>query len=536
MRAARWVGDPARPTMLWLSGPAAGGARGGVVVLPPLGYQWWSAHRTHRVIAERLAGAGHLVARVDYDGTGDSAGEAGDPDRVSAWRASVAAAVAELRALGCARVSLAGTRLGGTLALLDGAALGADAIALWAPVTNGRRWARELRMLGDEVPGDEGAVATAGVVFTRATLDELGTLSTASLDRAPAPRVLIADARPDAKLAAQLGELGCAVDLAEVAGGERALDAPTEDAVVPEEVVAAIVAWFGAGEVTDGDAASLGSAATATIPWRDGTVREQVLHVGPQQLLAIRTEPIAGADGPALVFLNTGSEPHVGPGRAWVELTRTLALRGHTCFRTDWRGWGESPDGGHAPGRPYDPHTVDDTINLVEGLRAEGFEDIILVGLCASAWVALRAALDVRVAGVVAINPQLYWQPGDPVEATLAETRRRRTQEIADIAAGAESGRWDAEDRAGDRPWAAAWLDGLTATEIPITMYFAEGDDGIEFLTARHSLRVAAAREAGVTITELPDIDHPLHRFWTRDAVAEAIGAAVSRAVRSTAT
>jgi pimeloyl-ACP methyl ester carboxylesterase len=524
VRAARWVDDA---TMLWLSGPAGGRARSGVVVLPPLGYQWWSAHRTHRVIAERLAAAGHLVARVDYDGTGDSAGEASDPDRVGAWRASVAAAASELRALGCSSVSLVGTRLGGTLALLDGAELEVEAIALWAPVTNGRRWARELRMLGEAVPGDEGAVATAGVVFTGATLEEVGALSTAALDRAPAARVLIADGRPDAKLAAQLGELGCAVETAVVDGGERALDEPTEDAVVPEEVVAAIVSWLGAG-VVEGEAGPLDEA-EVRMPWRDGVVTETVMRVGPQQLLAIRTESAAAAPGPALVFLNTGSEPHVGPGRAWVELTRTLALAGHTCIRADWRGWGESPDGGHAPGRPYDPHTVGDTIALVAGLEAEGFEDIILVGLCASAWVALRAALDVRVAGVVAINPQLYWQPGDPVEATLAETRRRRTEEIDAIRSGMESGRWDAEDHAGDRPWAAAWLDGLTAIEIPITMFFAEGDDGIEFLTTRHSLRLAAAREAGISITELPDIDHPLHRFWTRDTVAQAITAAVRR-------
>jgi dienelactone hydrolase len=170
---------------------------------------------------------------------------------------------------------------------------------------------------------------------------------------------------------------------------------------------------------------------------------------------------------------------------------------------------------------------VSDTIDLIAGLEDEGHKDIILVGLCASAWVALRAALEVRVAGVVAINPQLYWQPGDPVEATLTETRRRRAQEIADIEAGALAGRWDAEDEAGSRPWAAAWLDGLTATEIPITMFFAEGDDGIEFLTTRHALRLAAARSAGIAVTELPDIDHPLHRAWTRDAVAEAIAAAV---------
>ena len=45
---------------------------------------------------------------------------------------------------------------------------------------------------------------------------------------------------------------------------------------------------------------------------------------------------------------------------------------------------------------------------------AAGHERVVVFGLCASAWIALRAVLDAPVAGVIALNPQLYWKPGDP--------------------------------------------------------------------------------------------------------------------------
>lgn len=58
--------------MGWLHVPPGGCSESGVLVLPPVGYQYWTSHRTLRVVAERLAAAGHLALRLDYDGTGDS--------------------------------------------------------------------------------------------------------------------------------------------------------------------------------------------------------------------------------------------------------------------------------------------------------------------------------------------------------------------------------------------------------------------------------------------------------------------------------
>lgn len=534
--------------MTWVSSPAAGGSARGVLVLPPLGYAWWSTHRTLRVLAEALAADGHVVARLDYHGTGDSAGDQAGDGRVTAWRQSVADAVGDLRAQGCEHVSLVGVGLGGTLALIDGERLGADAIALWAPVVDGKRWARQVRLLAEAAPEDAdcpaGTLSAAGVVFSTEALADIGALSATALPCAPASRVLVVDGNPHAKLVDHLTSLGVDVDARSVAGGEQALEAGAEDAVVPVDVVEAIRAWLG-------PAASSSSGVTPATPrtrtlmrWRGGEVEESVVRLGVAQRTAVRCAPVGGPATPGtVVFLNSGAEPHVGPGRAWVELARDLALRGHASYRVDWCGWGESPwrgspldrpempraVGRSAAGRPYASDAVAQTIELVRDFRGEGHDDVVLCGLCASAWAALRAVLEVDVAGVVAMNPQLYLEPGDRFWNTMPDARRGRAQEIAELHAGAASGRWDAEDRTGDHPPAARWLDRLAAVATPVTMVFAEGDDGIEYLSLRIPRRLAEAQQRGVRVVELEGVDHAMHRMWTRPRVAEAIAAAVSR-------
>jgi len=148
----------------------------------------------------------------------------------------------------------------------------------------------------------------------------------------------------------------------------------------------------------------------------------------------------------------------------------------------------------------------------------------VLAGLCASAWMALKAILRVPVSGVFAINPQMYWRQGDPREATIQETSLRRARERAWHERGAGIGLWTALDLIGIRPVAGKWLDEVAATKIPVTMMFAEGDPGIEFLRARLNRRLQRAVQGkSVDIVEIPNIDHSMHQVWRRPAVLEAL-------------
>ncbi len=201
--------------------------------------------------------------------------------------------------------------------------------------------------------------------------------------------------------------------------------------------------------------------ATATLGWQGGTVDEEVVRLGERGLVGILTRPSGHSRG-TVVWLNSGSEPHVGPGRAWVEYARELALFGFSSLRIDFSGWGESPDRGHAPGRPYDQHGVGRWGGRGRAPGHAGHRHIVLAGLCAGAWIALRAALTVEVDGVVAINPQMYWQPGDPVEADIVnETRVRRLPEIRRNKRLRSVGLWSALDALGARHPAAVWLRAL---------------------------------------------------------------------------
>ena len=119
-----------------------------------------------------------------------------------------------------------------------------------------------------------------------------------------------------------------------------------------------------------------------------------------------------------------------GPG--W-STPGTLALSGYASLRVDFSGWGESPDLGHAPGRPYDQHGIGEVRRDRRRARgAPGIGAIVLAGLCAGAWIgaARRPATSTSRASSP-INPQMYWRPGYPVEANIVtETQVRRLSEI----------------------------------------------------------------------------------------------------------
>lgn len=532
--SGRWLGPPDRPLLGWLTAPLEATTGTGVLVLPPVGYPYWSSHRTLRVIAERLASDGHVALRLDYDGTGDSAGDQWDPDRLPAWRASLRAGAEELRALGCTRLVLVGARLGATLALFDGATVGAAAVVAWEPVASGRRYAKEIRLMSIAVPADAdaqdgGALVSAGTVFGAETLAELSRVAVTAIEAPPAPRVVLVGGAPDAKTTDHLRHLGAEVDPVIVSGGDQALGVPSEEAEVPGEVVGAISRGVGPAPRTTPFRPP--ERAAARLTWNGAPLTEEVVALGPERLVGILTEPVAPDRSSAtVVFLNTGSEPHIGPGRAWVEYARELAARGHRSLRIDFRGWGESPDDGHAPGRPYAAHAEDDAAAIIRALRERGHERVVLVGLCASAWVALRVVLHEPAAGVIALNPQLYWQPGDPVEALMTETRVRRTAERRREERGGRCGLWTALDVLGQRPWAGEWLDDLRAAGVPVLMLFAAGDDGLEYLGNRLKRRLTRTLRSGVvTVAEVPDIDHSMHRAWLRGAIVDALHEQVLR-------
>jgi len=118
-----------------------------------------------------------------------------------------------------------------------------------------------------------------------------------------------------------------------------------------------------------------------------------------------------------------GPQYRAGSHRQFTLLARSLAAQGIAAMRFDYRGMGDSE------GVMRDFETVDDDLKAaIDTFFAEvpGLKELVLWGLCdAASAVALYAAKDDRVAGVVLLNPWVRTESGE-AKATLKHYYRAR--------------------------------------------------------------------------------------------------------------
>ena len=178
-------------------------------------------------------------------------------------------------------------------------------------------------MIAIRAPEDIGGIAVGGYYFPNALLDEIGSL--------PAPQP------PDVPSFA----VGLESDAV-----QEFMSRPSEDATFEPSLVKAIADWINGLQIAT--PAGTGDARSGTeVHHRGRPLFERFVTLGP---------PAGGSphnaragDYPARrcdVLVNSGSDPHTGPGRAWVDLARYLATVGRATLRVDLRGWEKS-------GRPF---------------------------------------------------------------------------------------------------------------------------------------------------------------------------------------
>jgi pimeloyl-ACP methyl ester carboxylesterase len=418
-----------------------------VVLCAPIGHEGLCAHQFLRRLAEQLSDAGVACLRFDYDGTGDSAGTDEDPARVSAWIASIGAAIDELRGLcGVRQVGVFGLRLGALLAFCAASERGdVSSLALWAVPPTGRALVRELKALHalGEAPGParlsrrqaSGDEESAGFLYTRATLRELSALDPKAERRLPAPRVLILsrdDLPDDVSLATHLRKSGASVQ-AERPRGYRSMMNDPHLTLVDDAVCDVIVRFFSEASSQRHCADTAVPAAACLVRHEGGAVCEKALRLGEESgLFTIVSEPEPAAPRAVtsgVVLLNAGAVHRVGPNRMWVTLARQWAARGLPCARLDLDGLGDSVLG------PSEPATKLYARGVVAGMQKAldelgprlGVQRFMLLGLCSGAYAAFHASLvDERVSGIVLINPQTFdFREGDTIDVA----RRRNFQE-----------------------------------------------------------------------------------------------------------
>jgi alpha-beta hydrolase superfamily lysophospholipase len=422
---AFFVAASERPLFAWHHAPDPRLRRGaGVLLCPPLGYEYMSAYQAWRLLAERLAALGFDTVRLDYDGTGNSAGDDQDPDRFGAWVRSIDAAITETRSLsGSSHLAPVGLRIGALLALQAAAGRGGvERLVLWSPVRSGRSYVRELKVVAGltredyarEDPEGPGLNAV-GYVMTGDTVKALEQWTLDVVKGAPAPQVLVVDRDDrsvDPQLDAYLETLGSRVTRVRPKGTAEMLQEP-QLSKVPEPALDAITAWLSGWRVPPPIAPAVAIARPEAVGTGRDAYREPTVRFGPgDRLFGVLTEPADGSrDLPAIILLNTGVEYLVGPHRLYVPLARQWAARGHLVLRYDLGGLGDSaPPAGAALNVAYPEHMLEDAGEAIAFVRRKApRRQVILAGLCSGGWLAFQAArAGLPVDGIVSINPPMY--------------------------------------------------------------------------------------------------------------------------------
>lgn len=411
---------PARPAV----------RRGASVVLcQTYGGEFVRTYRVWRKLAEQLAAIGFDVLRFDYEGTGDSAGDVTEPDRVEAWLHNIDRVVKEARELtGSSEVALVGLRIGATLALHAAVARGGvDRLVLWSPLRSGRTFVRELKALSRLTSEpyvtkkeDGPDILAAGYVLPGPVASALEQLNVDAIPASPAPHVLLVerdDRSHDPKVGELLERVGSCVTRVRPAGTGSMLE-PGVVPNVPAEALDAITHWLGEWPCAGSRGVRIKASVARTSALVHGSgYHEHAVRFGPaDRLFGILSVP-NGADStaPAIILLNTGFEYRVGPHRMYTPLAREWAEQGHVVLRYDLGGIGDSePPAGAAENVAYPAHALNDAREAITFIRSQApGRRIIVAGLCSGGWHAFRAAREgLPVDAIVSINPPLYIRDG----------------------------------------------------------------------------------------------------------------------------
>jgi len=434
-----YFGAADRPLLGWYHPPSESTRRpSGVVLCNPIGDDLTRAHRALRHLAERLSEAGFSVLRFDFHGTGDSSGDEREPDRVKTWIEDIALATRELRARsGAKEVSLAGLRLGGTLAMVAAAEQGeVDSLVLWGAYESGDAFVAEVTKVhkmhtqlepasfsgGPRAPFGEEAL---GFFLTDATIQELGRVDQLALRRRPARRVLVigtSNVPAESRMIEHLRGLEADVAYRHLPGNKFLMTTP-QHATVPHEIIDSIVAWL--SELYpivhhEQSASGVANWPPTSHVWGERPVffgsRHRlfgILHRPSPDVARSERSNLAAPRGdlPGIIMLNAGCVHRMGAHRLYVQLARRWARLGFSVLRLDLSGIGDSPAAdGCEENLTYPRDRLHDVEEAMAYLRVEAsLNKFILIGLCSGADIAFQLGFKGSgIAGVVMMNPRTF--------------------------------------------------------------------------------------------------------------------------------
>lgn len=451
-----WLDAPGGPLHCWYHRPREVCRGRGVLLCDPLGSDRMNLHLSYRHLALQLAWSGYPVLRLDYPGTGDSAGSPRDPDRVAAWFEALHRGADTLKQRSrVAELAVMGALFGATLAAgLAAQRRDVSGLVAWGAYASGAEFLRSARAI-ERMSGSsshkrkapdwrEGDLESLGYLFTAETVEAMMQLDISSLDLTHLRDACLIpwDEQNGLKgLSAALQRAGCAVThhAAPLSSGAASLQRQR----IPEAVIQAALDWL---QTTEGPSASVsaaGVAAASAQTSRDADplpvqssfrgVRERCIRMGPEgAVFGILAEPDGSHGGAppelAVVLVNGGNNHRAGINRNYTEWSRRWAQLGVPVLRLDIRGLGDSPPARAAELNVlYRRDTAADLVSAMDWLQANcQISRFVLGGLCAGAFQSLHAArTDRRVIGLWLLELLRFYHDDRAIRIRLARLARR---------------------------------------------------------------------------------------------------------------
>jgi pimeloyl-ACP methyl ester carboxylesterase len=361
-----------------------------------------------------LARDGFVVLRFDHYGTGDSSGLIEDKDLAEAWMEGIEQGLSFVRSFGISSVSVVAMRLGATI--LGVAAMTTElditSVVMWDPCESGRSYLREARALGalrrQELKNELGEpLDMSEFSYSENAKSHINGLTLLGSSESPLAMSLFIVTRANRNVSNHFRERWQPeVEEWYVTDEQEAmLETEVPLSASPTSTLEQIRRWLCEVDATTSEFhVPLAVDTTLTSRGEGEPVSETIVELGPRKLFGIVSKPAGPYHGPLIVLVNGFNEDHVGPSRAWVELSHRWASAGLQCVRFDFREVGESP---WVPGDPAADRDIHGDVRAAIQALSRNSEKSVLVGLCSGAQVGLDIALELKTNGLIVVNPRL---------------------------------------------------------------------------------------------------------------------------------
>jgi pimeloyl-ACP methyl ester carboxylesterase len=412
-----------------------GTGKRGVVLCSVFGLEELCSRQSWCLLANALAASGIPALRFDFHGTGDSGGDANDPNRLSTWLANINAAANWLTThAGVTEFVFVGLRFGATLAAAAAQTRNdVERLVLLAPIPSGRMYGRELQLTsqvmvtlgGEGLPREtlENAIEVAGFVTTKAVLEDLRGVDLMKSMRAPGKNVLLvcSPGRPaEQKLGDHFEKLGAGVKVLDFPDYQAMMSDPTSGFPM-SATITKVVAWLADGAPTSVGAPAVQRSAISPVGvglkgvgWRETSQRfgTKLSYIG------ILCEPEDPAPArPCVIMLNGGRDSHIGWARGSVELARALAHQGIASFRFDLSRIGDNQPDQSGRRKMYSSATLHEVRQAIDFIEGRQFKRITLFAGCSGAYLAFHTAMrDDRIKSIALRNiARFTWRLDDRI-------------------------------------------------------------------------------------------------------------------------